>query len=46
VTTVARLAVSDYVEVDVYQQSGASVNVESTISDEFSPEFAMAWIGP
>lgn len=43
VTTVWSLAVNDYVEVCVYQDSGGSLNV--TVASNFSPEFMMHRVG-
>lgn len=44
VAKVVRLAAGDFVEVFAVQTSGGTVNV---IQDgQFSPEFAIAWIGP
>lgn len=43
-TTVYSLAANDYVEVEVYQNRGGSLNVLA--SGNYSPEFAMHWIMP
>ncbi len=43
VATIYDLAVNDYVELRVYQNSGGALNVE--ISGSFSPEFMMQRIG-
>jgi hypothetical protein len=44
VATVYHLAAGDYVELIVYQNSGGSLTVRAT--PNFSPEFAMQWVGP
>jgi hypothetical protein len=44
VSTQYPLAVGDYVECQVYQNSGGALNVN--VSAARSPEFAMAWVGP
>ncbi len=44
VSTLHRLSVGDYVELVVYQSSGGNLNVVA--SGDFSPEFAMQWLGP
>ena len=41
--TIYNLAVNDYVETQVYQSSGSSLNVSS--SGQYSPEFTMQRIG-
>jgi hypothetical protein len=43
VATIYQLAAGDYVELIAYQNSGGSVNVVA--SGNFSPEFAMHWLG-
>lgn len=43
VSTVYQLAVSDYVEVQVFQDSGGALNVTNT--GNYSPEFMMARVG-
>lgn len=43
-TTIYDLAVSDYVEVQVYQTSGGALNVQPITNS--SPEFSMVWLGP
>lgn len=37
-----KLAAGDYVEVQVYQNSGGNLNVDA--SAKYSPEFAMTWL--
>lgn len=43
VSTIYELAISDYVELDVYQSSGGALNIVVDIN--FSPEFMMSRIG-
>jgi len=42
-TTIYKFAVGDYVETQVYQTSGAALNVTASPND--SPEFMATWIG-
>ena len=42
ISTIYKLAVGDYVELGVFQDTGGSLNVNA--SGNFSPEFAMAWL--
>jgi hypothetical protein len=44
VSTVARLAAGDYVEVVLRQNSGGSLDIGAF--PQFSPEFAMVWVAP
>jgi hypothetical protein len=44
VVTVYHLAAADYVELVVVQNSGGNLNVAAT--GNYSPEFAMQWVGP
>jgi hypothetical protein len=46
VSCVQDLAVGDYVEVLVYQTSGAGLNVLTAVSQQYTPEFSMTYIGP
>jgi len=43
VTTVYHLAANDYVELQVYQDSG--ITVSCIVTPNLSPEFAMQWLG-
>lgn len=42
--TIYKFAVGDYIEVTVFQNSGAALNV-SAGGGSFTPEFAAAWVG-
>ena len=44
VATLYHLAVGDYVELVAYQNSGGDLTIR--VSLNFSPEFAMQWVGP
>ena len=44
ITTYYDLALADYVELQVLQNSGGDLNINST--GNYSPEFMMAWRGP
>lgn len=41
--TIYKLAVNDYLTVQVYQSSGGALNVNS--GSNYSPEFAATWVG-
>lgn len=46
-STVARLSAGDYLQLEVYQNSGTSQNVlAGGMTTPFSPVLSMAWIGP
>jgi hypothetical protein len=44
VSTLLHMAINDYVELFVYQDSGGALNV--TLLADISPEFAAQWMGP
>lgn len=44
IATAYKLAASDYVEVYAYQATGAARNIQ--VLGNYSPEFAMTWLGP
>jgi hypothetical protein len=46
VSCVQDLIVGDYVEVLVYQTSGAGLNVLAASGQQYTPEFSMTYIGP
>lgn len=43
-STLYRLLAGDFVEVEVYQESGGALNVSS--DPQWTPEFTMAWVAP
>lgn len=44
VTPIVQLAVGDYLEMRVYQSSGAALNV--AVGAQYTPEFSMIWLSP
>lgn len=43
-TTQVRLSAGDYLELQVYQGNGTALNIENF--GDYSPQFAMHWVGP
>lgn len=46
VTTAYDLSAGDFVQVDVNQNRGSNLSIDTVTGNELSPEFSMTWLGP
>jgi hypothetical protein len=45
-TTVYNLSAGDFAEVEVTQDRGSNLSIDTVSANELSPEFSMTWLGP